>query len=83
MIMSTANVPEESVATEAGATELEMAATVEAILFGADKPLPPAKISEIGELGGVRPIRKAVSLLNGRSTATFSPACTPAGPSLA
>lgn len=65
MIMSTPQAPQEAPA-EADAAEMELAATVEAILFAADKALPPVKISEIGELGGVRAVRKAVGRLNQR-----------------
>ncbi len=50
---------------EPAEAESEAAATVEAILFASDKPLPAAKVSEIGELGGVRAVRKAVEDLNG------------------
>ncbi|MHC4716644.1 MAG: SMC-Scp complex subunit ScpB [Planctomycetota bacterium] len=42
------------------------AAAVEAVLFAADKPLSPSKISDVAELGGVRPVRQAVEELNGR-----------------
>jgi segregation and condensation protein B len=66
MIMCSRNAPQEPAAAPADVAELETAATVEAILFGADRPLPPAKVSEIGELGGARAVRKAVALLNGR-----------------
>jgi len=44
--------------------EAELAAAVEAVLFAADRPLPAAKVSEIGELGGVRNVRRAVEALN-------------------
>lgn len=74
MIMAKKRVPREAEvgeaepAAEVGEAEsaAEIAATVEAILFAADKPLPPAKISEIGQLGGARAVRKAVEDLNGR-----------------
>ena len=44
----------------------EAAGVVEAILFAADKPLPPAKIVEVAELDGVRTVRRIVDALNGR-----------------
>lgn len=66
MIMCSPNAAQQPAAAQADVAGLEVAATVEAILFGADRPLPPTKISEIGELGGVRAVRKAVGLLNGR-----------------
>jgi len=46
--------------------DLEAAATVEAILFAADTPLPAAKIAEIAELPGQRAVKQAVALLNSR-----------------
>ena len=66
--------PDEEIATPNGAgeetaeaaDEAKAAATVEAILLTTDKPLPPAKVSEIGQLGGVRKVRRAVELLNQR-----------------
>jgi len=52
---------------DAGDSEdVEVAATVEAVLFAADRPLAPAKIADVAELGGVRPVRKAVERLNSR-----------------
>ena len=62
--MSNMDVPEDAVVEQGSADEAEVAATTEAILFASDKPLPPAKISEIGELGGVRRVRQAVETLN-------------------
>ena len=66
MIMTNMEVPEEAQLSEAKAAEAEIAATVEAILFASEKPLSPAKLSEIGQLGGVRAVRKAVEALNAR-----------------
>ena len=42
------------------------ASAVEAVLFAADKPLAPNKISDIAELDGVRAARQAVRELNDR-----------------
>jgi len=64
--MCSTNVPEDRQVDLSEAAEAEIAATVEAILFAAEKPLAPQKISEIGELGGVRVVRKAADRLNGR-----------------
>jgi segregation and condensation protein B len=36
------------------------------VLFASDKPLPPAKINEITQIGGVRSVRSAVEQLNAR-----------------
>lgn len=44
--------------------EAETASVVEAILFASDKPLSAAKVSGIGEMDGVRVVRKAVEDLN-------------------
>jgi len=49
-----------------GGVDPEAAGVVEAILFAADKPLPPAKIAEVAELDGVRTVRRIVDALNGR-----------------
>ncbi len=57
---------EETQVNQVEPPEAEAAATVEAILFASDKPLAAAKVSEIGELGGVRAVRKAVDSLNGQ-----------------
>ena len=50
----------------ADAAEEELAATVEAIVFAADKPVPAAKVAQIGQLGTARQVRRAVEALNGR-----------------
>jgi segregation and condensation protein B len=47
-------------------TDAEIAATVEAILFATDSPLPPGKIAQVGELPGARVVRAAVATLNER-----------------
>ncbi|MFP3937983.1 MAG: SMC-Scp complex subunit ScpB [Phycisphaerae bacterium] len=52
--------------SEADAEKLEIAATVEAILFASDSPLTASKISRAGELGGERVVREAVDYLNSR-----------------
>lgn len=44
----------------------EDAATVEALLFGSDEPLTPAKIVQVAELPGIRAVREAVARLNER-----------------
>ncbi len=62
--MSDSSAGEETQVDQVDAPEAEAAATVEAILFASEKPLPAAKVSEIGELGGVRAVRKAVERLN-------------------
>ncbi len=64
--MSKMKSPEEAGARREESAQAEVAATVEAILFAAEKPLPPAKVSEIGQLGGVRAVRQAVEALNAR-----------------
>ncbi len=46
------------------AARAEIAATVEVIVFASDKPLPPARVSQIAQLGGVRNVRRAVEALN-------------------
>ena len=46
--------------------QVELAATVEALLFAADRPLTEQKLSQLGELGGVRNVRRAVAALNQR-----------------
>ncbi|MCK4624605.1 MAG: SMC-Scp complex subunit ScpB [Phycisphaerae bacterium] len=62
--MSDSSAGEETQVDQVDTVEAETAAPVEAILFASDKPLPPAKVSEICELGGVRAVRKAVDTLN-------------------
>ncbi len=62
--MSDSDAGEEFQVDQVEPAEDKSAATVEAILFTSDKPLPPAKVSEICELGGVRAVRKAVDALN-------------------
>ena len=62
--MSDSSTGEETQVNLVEPEETKAAATVEAILFASDKPLPAAKVSEIGELGGVRAVRKAVDALN-------------------
>ncbi len=52
-------------AQDAAAPDADVAA-VEAVLFTADKPLTPNKVSEVAILGGVKPVRRAVDELNGR-----------------
>jgi segregation and condensation protein B len=59
----------ENVATEdapAPLTEAEIAAVVEAILFTTDSPIAPGKISQVGELPGVKAVRESIRALNGR-----------------
>ena len=46
--------------------QADIAATLEALLVVSDKPLTAQKLSQLGELGGVRNVRKAVDVLNGR-----------------
>ncbi len=46
------------------ALQADLAATVEAILFAAEKPLPAGKLNELGELGGLRNVRRLVEALN-------------------
>ena len=48
------------------AARAEIAAAVEVILFAADKPMPAARLNEVGALGGVRNVRRAVDDLNAR-----------------
>jgi segregation and condensation protein B len=62
--MSDSSTSEETQVDQVDADENGTAATVEAILFASDKPLPPAKVSEICELDGVRTVRRAVDTLN-------------------
>ena len=50
----------------ADAAEEEVAATVEAIVFASDRPLPAAKVAQIGQLGTVRHVRRAIAALNDR-----------------
>jgi segregation and condensation protein B len=51
---------------DAGQDPTDLAASVEALLFATEKPLTPQKLSELGELGGVRNVRRAVEALNQR-----------------
>ncbi len=51
---------------ESDSAQADFAATVEALLVASDKPLTPQKLSQLGELGGVRNVRKAVDALNAR-----------------
>lgn len=53
-----------------GSEAAEAAATVEAILFATDSPLPAAKIAQVAELPGVRAVRKAIEALNARYEAS-------------
>jgi segregation and condensation protein B len=46
-------------------TEAEQAATVEAVLFAADSPLPPAKVAQVARLPQ-KAVRQAVAALNQR-----------------
>ncbi len=62
--MSDSSAGEETQVDQVDAAEDGAVVTVEAILFASDKPLPPAKVSEICGLGGVRAVRKAVDTLN-------------------
>jgi len=55
-----------SEAVASKADEVEIAATVEAILFSTDSPISPAKIAQIAELPGRREVRKAIQQLNAR-----------------
>jgi len=50
----------------AAAAEMEIAATVEAILFSADSPISPAKIALVAELPGRGQVKKAIRQLNQR-----------------
>jgi len=61
----------EQMSPEAAAAA-EAAATVEAILFTSDSPVPAAKIAQIGELPGQRVVKKSISALNERYEATGS-----------
>jgi len=45
---------------------IEIAATVEAILFATDSPLSPAKIAQVAELPGQRAVKDAIAALNER-----------------
>jgi len=65
MTRTEASAPARADAPDAGAAA-ELAATVEAILFASDRPLAAAKISDVGQLGGVRGVRAAVDALNAR-----------------
>ena len=58
--------PSMTAAPPPDARALEEAATVEALLFSSDSPLPAARIARVGELGGTRRVRDAVALLNRR-----------------
>jgi len=51
---------------EAAPASSPPATAVEAVLFAADKPLAPNKISDIAELGGIRAVRQVVAELNER-----------------
>ena len=65
--------PAVSGGSEAGGSEAaEAAATVEAILFATDSPLPAPKIAQVAELPGVRAVRKAIEALNARYEASGS-----------
>ncbi len=57
---------QEVATAEASASEAEIAATVEAILFASDSALPASKIAQVGELGGQRAVKQAVATLNER-----------------
>ncbi len=57
--------PDES-APDADAAQLEVAATVEAILFSTDNPISPAKIALVAELPGRGAVKEAISQLNER-----------------
>ena len=65
------NGPAESKSPEAAAAE-EAAATVEAILFTSDSPVPAAKIAQIGDLPGQRVVKKSIAALNARYEAVGS-----------
>ena len=56
----------EAAASETPSQQAELAATVETLLFASDKPLTEQKLSQLGELGGVRNVRRAVDDLNRR-----------------
>jgi segregation and condensation protein B len=53
------------VSSEAAAAG-EAAATVEAILFTSDSPVPATKIAQIGDLPGQRVVKKSIAALNER-----------------
>jgi len=63
-------------ATDAASSEtaarLEIAATVEAILFSTDTPISPAKLAMVGELPGRGPVKEAIAQLNERYDAMGS-----------
>ena len=48
------------------ADQAEVAATIEAILFASDKPMPAGRINDVGQLGGARNVRQAIDALNAR-----------------
>jgi segregation and condensation protein B len=50
----------------AAAERAELAATVEAILFAADSPLPVARIAAVAQLGGVKLVKQAIADLTAR-----------------
>ncbi len=66
MLMTEADRPSQVENTSPEGLDPEAVGVVEAILFAADKPLPPAKIAEVAELDGVRTVRRIVEALNGR-----------------
>ena len=58
---------EQAQPVEAAAAEaVEIAATVEAILFAGDSSLTASKIAQVAELGGQRQVKKAIAELNDR-----------------
>ena len=63
--------PAEAKTSEVAAAE-EAAATVEAILFTSDSPVPAAKIAQIGDLPGQRVVKKSIAALNARYEAVGS-----------
>ena len=62
--MSDGNASEEAQESQVDSIDDATTAMVEAILFASEKPLAAVKVSDIGELGGVRAVRKAVDALN-------------------
>jgi len=48
------------------AADQELAATVEAILFASDTPLPAQRIAQVAELPGVAAVKRAIRALNER-----------------
>ncbi len=61
-----ADEPEASAPADDPAAEIEIAATVEAILFSTDNPISPSKIAVVAELPGRQPVKKAIRQLNER-----------------